>query len=136
KFPYPEAVEMLYVHGRRTGNDDWMEMADRTLDGMIAGELFDAEEGGFFRYALAADWTEPRREKLLETNAGLLRAYALGGTLRDRPDWRGVAERVVAWVEKSLVHRNGLWSSSEAAEPVYYAARADQRAREQVIVDD
>jgi uncharacterized protein YyaL (SSP411 family) len=137
KFPYAEAVELLYTQGRRTGNTDWLEMADRTLDGMLAGELFDQAEGGFFRYALAADWTSPRHEKLLETNAGLLRAYALGANLRTRDDWRTATERIVGWVEKTLVQRNGLWGGSEAAGDEYYTLDAMARTRaEAPFVDD
>lgn len=137
KFPYPEAIELLYVQGRRTGNAEWIEMADRTLDGMLAGELFDQADGGFFRYALAADWTAPRHEKLLETNAALLRAYALGANLRNRDDWRTAAERIVGWVEKTLVQRNGLWGGSEAADEAHYALDAQQRARaEPPLIDD
>ncbi|MFW6079420.1 MAG: DUF255 domain-containing protein, partial [Gemmatimonadota bacterium] len=69
KFPHPAAVELLYTLGARRRDAARVELADRTLDGMLAGELWDAVEGGFFRYALRADWTEPRSEKLLEVNA-------------------------------------------------------------------
>lgn len=128
KFPPGEAVELLYLQGVRSGNPDWMEMADRTLDGILAGELWDDVEGGFFRYALQADWTEPRHEKLLATNAELLQAYALGARVRGRVDWAGIAERTVAWVEANLALPDGLWASSQAADPSYYELDADGRS--------
>src|SRR5690606_20853156 len=94
KFPLPDAIELLFVQAARLGDEGSRAVAERTLDGMLAGELFDPIDGGSFRYALAADWTEPRREKPLETNAGLLRAYALGAHLLERRDWRAAAERI------------------------------------------
>jgi uncharacterized protein len=112
KFPLPELVELLYVHGAEDA--DCAAMADRTLDGMLAGELWDEANGGFFRYALAEDWTEPRQEKLLDVNAGLLEAYALGSVLRGRADWRARAEGIVAWADGMLA-LDGLWSASERA---------------------
>ncbi|HEY0671308.1 MAG TPA: DUF255 domain-containing protein [Longimicrobiales bacterium] len=111
KFAYVDAVELLYTQAHR-GDKDLLRMADHTLDGMVAGELRDAD-GGFFRYAIKEDWTEPRREKLLAMNAGMLRIYALGAQLRDRADWRGVAEGLVDWANRHLRRADGLWAGSQ-----------------------
>lgn len=126
KFPYVDAIELLFLQGSRH-NPDCLRMADQTLDGMIAGDLWDAAGGGFFRYATAADWTAPRYEKLLSVNAGMLRAYALGAHLRNRADWRAIAERTVEWVERTLAQPHGLWAGSQAADNDYYSAPADRR---------
>lgn len=137
KFPVPEAIEPLYVHARRSGNADWRLMAERTLEGMLAGELWDAVEGGFFRYALAADWTSPRCEKLLDANAGMLRAYALGAALQQRDDWRATAESIVVWVDATLAQPSGLWSGSQVADEEYFRGDAHaRRARTAAPVDD
>lgn len=114
KFPYVDAIELLYVHGKRD-NSDLLRMAEHSLDGMMAGEILDSSNGGFYRYALAADWTQPRLEKLLVVNAGMLRAYALGVQLQGRKDWRHVAEKIVEWAEHDLARDDGLWNGSNAA---------------------
>jgi uncharacterized protein YyaL (SSP411 family) len=110
KFPYVDAVELLYSRGSE--QPDLLRIADHTLDGMLTGELRD-QDGGFFRYALNADWTDPRREKLLSTNAAMLRAYAIGAQLRDRADWRAAAEGIVAWANRNLRRADGLWAGSQ-----------------------
>jgi uncharacterized protein len=126
KFPQPEAIELMYV---LAGEDPtWAELADQTLDGMLAGELWDAVDGGFYRYAMAPDWTAPRHEKLLEVNAGLLDAYALGALVRGRGDWAAVAAAVVDWVEATLRRPDGLWAGSQWADPAYFGADAAARA--------
>jgi uncharacterized protein len=128
KFPPVPGIELMY-HLAAKGDGDWAVRADLTLDGMLAGELRDAVDGGFFRYALAADWTEPRREKLLETNAALLRCYALGAHVRGRDDWRETVESIVAWVDGTLALPGGLWASSQDADDVYFSADAATRLK-------
>lgn len=127
KFPHPEAIELLLAQAARTGNADWAEMATRTLDGMLAGELWDPIDGGFFRYATEPDWTAPHFEKLLDINAGLLRAYALGAHLTGRGDWRETAERTAAWVDATLGLPHGLWGGGQDADEEYYALDAGAR---------
>jgi uncharacterized protein len=126
KFPHPEAVELLYACA--AADPAAARMADQTLDGMIAGELWDSVDGGFYRYATGADWTEPRREKLLDTNAALLDAYSLGAWLRDRPDWRQRAAEIVDWVGRTLRLEGGGVAASLAAADEYFAADAAGRA--------
>lgn len=122
KFPPTDAVALLFDLAERAEDPDWSHMAEHTLDGMLAGELVDRVEGGFFRYALEEDWTGARYEKLLEDNAGLVHAYALGGALRDRQDWRDAATAAVEWVETRLSRKDGLWGNSQAADPAYFQA--------------
>jgi hypothetical protein len=125
KFPPPDMLELLYSQALE--DPALATMADQTLDGILAGELWDAAGGGFFRYATAADWTVPRYEKLLDANAGLLGAYAYAGWLRRRDDWCAIAERTVAWVESTLARPDGLWAGSQSADPEYFAAPPAQR---------
>ena len=43
------------------------------------GGLYDEVGGGFFRYADTRDWQQPHLEKMLETNAAMLRLYLDAG---------------------------------------------------------
>lgn len=127
KFVHAEAVELLFTQAERAGNPDWGMMAERTLDGMLAGELEDPVDGGFFHYALEADWSRPQVEKLLSVNARLLAAFAFGAGRLDREDWRAAAERTVRWVDGTLA-RDGLWAGSQFADPEYFGAEAAARS--------
>lgn len=130
RFPAPDAVELLFVAGIASTNPDWTTLAERHLDGILAGELFDRVEGGFFRYALEEDWLDPQQEKLLTVNAGLVRAYALGAALAGREDWREAATRTVEWVDTTLRRPDGLWAASQEADPEYYGR--DQAGRREL----
>jgi uncharacterized protein YyaL (SSP411 family) len=136
KFPHPDAIELLFVQAARLGNAEWRLMAEHTLDGMLAGELQDPIDGGFFRYATEADWTAPHYEKMLEGNAGLLEIYALGAHMAGRQDWRAAAERTVDWAERTLRRPDGLWGGSQDADEDYYRLDAEgRRARPAPYVD-
>lgn len=119
KFPYVDALELLLILGA-CDNPDYLRMAEHSFDGMIAGELWDQAEGGFFRYATAADWSAPRYEKLLSVNAGMLRAYAMAAQAGKRADWKQICTRIVGWVDGTLAQPDGLWAGSQAADNDYY----------------
>lgn len=123
KYPTPDAIELLMV---KAGDENGTAttIATQTLDGMIAGALWDDDAGGFFRYAHGADWTQPQTEKLLTVNAGLLRAYATAAHVFGRADWRTIAERLVSWVDGTLALEQGLWSASQSSDPQYYEGGA------------
>lgn len=128
KFAEAEAVELLQLLAAR-GDADARRMAEHTLDGMLAGELLDPVDGGFYRYTLNADWTGPRCEKLLAVNAGLLEAYARGAAQNGRADWRAVVERTIQWADTMMRRPNGLWSASQADDDRWYTLDAAARAR-------
>ena len=119
KFIHTEAVELLYDQGEALPNPDWVEMAGRTLDGMLAGEIEDPVEGGFYHYALEADWTRPQTEKLLSVNARVLHALAVAAERTGREDAEAAADRTVDWVDRTLA-RDGLWVGSQAARAEHF----------------
>lgn len=135
KFIHAEAVELLLTQGIALPNPDWVAMAERTLDGMLAGEIEDGTDGGFFHYALKPDWTRPQTEKLLSVNARALSAFAFAAAQRDRPDWKEAAERTVAWADHTLA-RDGLWAGSQLADPDYYGSSDAGVGRQPPPVDD
>jgi len=69
KFPLPRTIEFALKRAREKGIE--------TL-GVIGESLYDADEGGFYRYAEGRDWTDPHTEKVLDANAALVRAFANG----------------------------------------------------------
>lgn len=75
KFPTTPVLAFLLEHGGTAAR----HLAERTLTRMAASPLRDPVEGGFFRYAVHRDWSEPHYERMLTDNAQLLAAYAAVG---------------------------------------------------------
>ena len=80
KFPLIAPIELATLDSIATRAIPRMaQIVERTLDAIGWGELFDEADGGFFRCAATRDWRQPRREKLLDVNASLLRAVHRSG---------------------------------------------------------
>ena len=75
KFPPSMVLEFLLRHHERTGDATSLAMAERTLDAMARGGMYDQLAGGFARYSVDEAWVVPHFEKMLYDNALLLRVY-------------------------------------------------------------
>ncbi|MDP9026367.1 MAG: DUF255 domain-containing protein, partial [Actinomycetota bacterium] len=80
KFPNAPVLAFLTERGE-ADNDDAARFAARMLDTMTSSPLRDPVEGGFFRYAVQRDWSEPHYERMLSDNAQLLARYTARGPL-------------------------------------------------------
>ncbi|MFC4447663.1 DUF255 domain-containing protein [Halorussus aquaticus] len=98
KFPLPRTVEFALKRER--------EQALATLQA-VTQYLYDDYDGGFFRFAEGRDWTDVHHEKLLSTNAALVRAFANAYLYTGDDDYRDPAERTVEYLTTTL------WNSAE-----------------------
>lgn len=71
-FPMTAAQELLWRTYLRTGNEQYRDAVTLTLESMARGGIYDHVGGGFFRYAVDAEWNVPHFEKMLDTNANIL----------------------------------------------------------------
>ncbi len=90
KFPPSMVLEFLLRHHERAGDPTSLAMAEKTLDAMARGGLYDQLAGGFARYSVDNAWVVPHFEKMLYDNAQLLRVYLHWWRLNSSP----LAERV------------------------------------------
>lgn len=128
KFPMAEALELLASRG----DPALLQLALKSADG--ACRLLDQEAGGFFRYAVQRDWSEPHYEKMLETNALLL--SALSALVPHAPALRPVIERTVGYLTTALARPGGgFWGSQDADEDYYKLPAAERAKRSPPSVD-
>ncbi|MGB3910946.1 MAG: DUF255 domain-containing protein [Pseudolysinimonas sp.] len=125
KFPTTPALAFLLEHGGEPAR----ALAERTLARMAASPLRDAVEGGFFRYAVHRDWSEPHYERMLTDNAQLLACYAAVG---DEATATGIAEFLLGVLRLPGGFASGQDSESEIDgvrdEGGYYALDAAARS--------
>jgi len=73
KFPNVIALETLWRTYIRTGRKIYGQAVAKAVQQMVLGGLYDHIGGGFFRYTVDQQWRTPHFEKMLGTNARLLR---------------------------------------------------------------
>ncbi len=117
KFPRPTLVELCLRQARVQGPDADQArlMANRTLDAMAAGGMYDHIVGGFCRYSTDARWLVPHFEKMLTDQALLARAYLHAWQDGGRSDYMDVVTETLDWVLRDLSTPEGaLYSSFDA----------------------
>ncbi len=127
KFPQPEVLDLALDQYRGTGNKQFLRLVDKTLRGMAGGGMYDPVEGGFYRYSVTRDWSEPHYEKMLDVNAGLLRNYLNAYAVTGDGAYRQVAEGVLRYMEAALRNPEGGFYGSQDADEEYYQLAAEKR---------
>ena len=126
KFPSSLPVRLLLRHYRRTGDEQSLTMATRTLEHMAAGGIHDQVAGGFHRYATDPEWLVPHFEKMLYDNALLAAAYLDAYQVTGREDFARVVRETLRYVERDMTSPDGaFYSATDADSPGPDGAREE-----------
>jgi uncharacterized protein YyaL (SSP411 family) len=121
KFPNPDAIDFLLSVYQRKKDPDAKTMITVTLDNMSRGKIYDGVEGGFFRYSTMSDWSAPHYEKMLGSNADLIRNYASAYMVFGKRDYKKTLNGTIAYIKKYLYDgRRGSFFGSQDADEAYY----------------
>ncbi|MBW4032431.1 MAG: thioredoxin domain-containing protein [Acidobacteria bacterium] len=93
KFPNAPVISFLASRAG-AGNADAADFASRLRARLAESALRDPVDGGFFRYAVQRDWSEPHYERMLSDNAQLLSAFSAAAAVADV--WANEAPRRAA----------------------------------------
>jgi uncharacterized protein YyaL (SSP411 family) len=128
KMPAAHQLMFLLRYWRRTGEPHALAMVETTLRKMRAGAIWDANRGGFHRYAVDAEWKQPHYEKMLCDEAMLSMAYLEAFQATHKPEYAATARAIFAYVVRDLRAPNGTF---------YSANDSDNRtARDEKILTD
>jgi hypothetical protein len=132
KFPLPRAVEFAAKRERTRDH------ATRTLEAVHA-HLYDTYDGGFYRYADNRDWSGLHREKLLDENAALVRAFATGYLYTGTDTYREAAAGAVDYLTTDLwtdAGDRGAFAGSQAGGDYYTLSASEREEAAPPHVDD
>ncbi|MHB8645617.1 MAG: thioredoxin domain-containing protein [Thermomicrobiales bacterium] len=115
KFPQPMTLDFLLRQYVRTGSAQALDMAERTLQKMAQGGMYDQLGGGFHRYSVDAIWLVPHFEKMLYDNALLVPVYLHAHQLTGNDFYRRIATETLDWVTREMVDpAGGFYSTLDA----------------------
>lgn len=113
KFPLP-ALSLFYesLPSQLAVDLDVYQHADRQLEKMALGGIFDQVGGGFSRYSVDSEWFCPHFEKMLYDNAQLIQVYAKAYKRTQNELFKEVVYATIAFVENELADSSGLYFAS------------------------
>jgi uncharacterized protein YyaL (SSP411 family) len=116
KFPIPHHVGFLLRYWKRTGRGQALAMAEKTLEAMRRGGIFDHLGFGFHRYSTDAEWLVPHFEKMLYDQALLAEVYAEAFAATGRIEFKRTAVEVADYVLRDLLSPVGGFYTAEDAD--------------------
>ena len=130
KFPSTPMLRLLLHRYRTTGEPFFRVMLEKTLDGIIGGDLRDPIDGGFFRFTAGSDWTQAQYEKMAEDNIALADVLMDAGIILERADYLQVAGETVDYICGVLYDpaAKGV-RGSQGAHSEYYAGSPEARSQ-------
>jgi len=130
KFPEASKLETLMTLYRLEHNATVWKMAEKTLDVMAKGGIYDQIGGGFFRYTLDAAWQTPHFEKMLYTNAEMICTYTQAYLLNGKAMYRRIVKESIAAMLRHFGYGKLFFSASDAdsnaEEGGYYLERYEK----------
>jgi uncharacterized protein len=116
KFPHAGAIDFLLERYQATRDEQLLHIAERTLEGMARGGVYDQLGGGFHRYSVDERWCVPHFEKMSYDNSELLKNYLHAYQVTSKPLYRDIAEGIISWVTGVLSdqERGGFYASQDA----------------------
>jgi len=108
--------EFLLRFWADTGDEQALEMVTTTLTWMARGGMYDQLGGGFHRYSTDTVWLVPHFEKMLYDNALLVPLYLHGWQITGDEFFQRVAEQVLGYVEREMLHPDGGFYSAQDAD--------------------
>jgi uncharacterized protein YyaL (SSP411 family) len=125
KFPPPLNIFFLLRYWRRSGDSKALLMAEKTLDAMRLGGIYDQVGFGFHRYATDREWRVPHFEKMLYDQALIAMAYVEAYQATHQEAYARTAREIFAYVARDLTSPQGAFydaqdSDSEGREGTFY----------------
>ncbi|MFH2012020.1 MAG: thioredoxin domain-containing protein [Pseudomonadota bacterium] len=116
KFPTPHQLTFLLRWYKRNNESTALNMAEKTLNSMRFGGIFDQIGYGFHRYSVDEKWLVPHFEKMLYDQALLAMAYTEAYEAGGNPRYETVVREIFTYVLRDMTDTEGGFYSAEDAD--------------------
>ena len=126
KFPSSLPIRFLLRYHRRTGEKEFLEMANLSLGRMAAGGMYDQAGGGFHRYSTDGMWLVPHFEKMLYDNALLAIAYLEAWQAAGEMAFARIVRETLRFVARDMTSPEGAFYSATDADSLTPGGRREE----------
>jgi uncharacterized protein YyaL (SSP411 family) len=116
KFPTAHNLMYLLRYYKKSSNANALNMAEKTLEAMYRGGMYDHIGFGFSRYSTDRKWLVPHFEKMLYDNALLAYTYIEAYQATGKEQYKRVAEQIFEYVLRDMTSPEGGFYSAEDAD--------------------
>ncbi len=116
KFPKASCLLFLLNYYLAQKDEPSLYMAEKTLDCMYRGGIFDHVGNGFSRYSTDGKWLVPHFEKMLYDNALLAYTYAYAYQITKKGLYKDITERILEYVLNEMTDEKGGFYSAQDAD--------------------
>lgn len=116
KFPTPHNLMFLLRYYKQFGDNEALDMVEKTLEAMYRGGVYDHIGFGFSRYSTDRKWLVPHFEKMLYDNALLAFTYIEAYQATGKEQYRKVVEQIFEYILRDMTSSEGGFYSAEDAD--------------------
>jgi uncharacterized protein len=116
KFPTPHNFMFLLRYWKKTGEPKALEIAEKTLESMRLGGIYDQIGYGFHRYSTDPEWLAPHFEKMLYDQALMAIANIEAYQATGREIFKKTACEIFEYIFRDLTSPEGAFYSAEDAD--------------------
>jgi uncharacterized protein YyaL (SSP411 family) len=116
KFPMGHYLSFLLRFYKRTKDQHYLEMVEKTLAALGSGGIYDHLGGGFHRYSTDPHWHVPHFEKMLYDQALLVKAYVECYQITGNLKYAMIAHETLNYVLNDMRHPQGGFYCAEDAD--------------------
>lgn len=116
KFPLSYQNDFLLAYAVEAQDPRALFLAERTLEKMALGGIYDQLGGGFCRYSVDARWYQPHFEKMLMDQGILIQSYLYGYQVYQKPFFARIAQQTCDFLLQQMRSLEGYFYSSQDAD--------------------